>query len=54
MLRTFTSADMHKTCSGTAETQPDGTRCWVLLQNLIYQNKETILFTIDPYWGNLN
>ena len=29
---------------------------WVLVKglNLSYHNKETILFTIDPYCGNLN
>ena len=29
---------------------------WVLVKgfNLSYYNKETILFTIDPYYGNLN
>ena len=29
---------------------------WVLVKgfNLSYQNKETILFTIDPHYGNLN
>ena len=39
--------------------------CWVLVKgsnlnyhvkgsNLNYHNKETILFTIDPYYGDLN
>ena len=30
--------------------------CWVLVRgfNLSYHKKETILFTIDPYYGNLN
>ena len=29
---------------------------WVIVKgfNLSYQNRETILFTIDPYYGNLN
>ena len=29
---------------------------WVLVKgfNLSYHNKETILFTIDPHYGNLN
>ena len=29
---------------------------WGLVKglNLSYYNKETILFTIDPYYGNLN
>ena len=32
------------------------THDWVLVYglNLSYRNKETILFTIDPYYGNLN
>ena len=31
-------------------------RVWVLVKgfNLSYHNKETILFTTDPYYGNLN
>ena len=29
---------------------------WILVKGfkLSYDNKETILFTIDPYYGNLN
>ena len=31
-------------------------RNWVLVKgfNVSYQNKGTMLFTIDPYYGNLN
>ena len=30
--------------------------CWAVVKgfNLSYRNKETLLFTIDPYYGNLN
>ena len=47
--RKLSSRAGRKTVSGSSFT-------WVLVKefNLSYHNKETILFTIDPQYGNLN